>query len=129
MKLDMNDTRTPRERVGEQLLLRTLEESRAEGCYNSHRTTAIRDVRAVTDCHGMRRMMPAHSCPDMSHCGGEGNTGWGLHNHPLAMAYAPLQMWREVYDPDMGLERGTLFGDLDLPFKGDQMRGGGCNGR
>ena len=128
MKSDMNDTRTPRERVGEALLLRTLEESRAEGCYDRPRVGVTRDGRTVTDCRGMRRMIPAPTCPDTGHCGGE-NGGWGLHDHPLAMAYAPLQLWREAYDPEMSLERGTMFAELDLPFKGDQMRGGGCNGR
>lgn len=130
MKLDMNDTRTPRERVGEPLLQRTLEESRADDCCDLHRIGVTRDGRAVTDCRGQRRVAPTPTCPDMhmGHCGHE-YPGWGLSDHPLAMAYAPLQIWREVYDPEIGLAHGTLFSELNLPFMGDQTRGGGCHDR
>lgn len=37
---------------------------------------------------------------------------------PLAMAYVPFQQWGKVYDEDDALCRGTLFPELDLPFKG-----------
>ena len=62
--------------------------------------------------------------------GGCGNDerGWGLHEHPLAMAYSPLQVWRNVYEPEIGLERGTIFIELDKPFKEGIARGGCCNG-
>lgn len=42
-----------------------------------------------------------------------------LDELPIAMAYVPLQKWRNVYDPDVALERGTLFSELDLPFIGE----------
>ena len=42
---------------------------------------------------------------------------------PLAMAYVPFQQWREVYSEDDALRKGTLFPQLDLPFK----RGGDNN--
>ena len=35
---------------------------------------------------------------------------------PLAMAYVPMQKWRNLYDCDVALSRGTLFSELDLPF-------------
>ena len=36
---------------------------------------------------------------------------------PLAMAYVPMQTSASpAYDPDMALQRGTLFPGLDLPF-------------
>ena len=41
---------------------------------------------------------------------------------PLAMAYVPFQQWGEVYDDDKALCQGTLFHDLDLPFKGGDPR-------
>ncbi len=54
-----------------------------------------------------------------------GSIGWGLENHPLAMAYAPYQYFREIYEPEKALSRGTLFAELDLPFEG--YKGGrGC---
>ena len=63
-------------------------------------------------------------------CGcGTDNGSWGLHEHPLAIVYSPQQVWRNVYDPEEGMEHGTIFAELDLPFYGnDNMRGGGCRG-
>ena len=53
-------------------------------------------------------------------------TGWGLNNHPVAMVYSPCQAWNNVYKPEIALERGTIFKDLDLPFEGKGRRGGLC---
>lgn len=131
MKFDMNDTRTPRERIGESLLRRNMEESRADDCCDHPHIGVTRDGRPLTDCRGMRHAMPTAARPEMhmGHCGGEGYSGWGLHDHPLAMAYAPLQVWRDVYDPETGLCRGTQFAQLDLPFGGDWTRGGNHYGK
>ena len=41
-----------------------------------------------------------------------------LDNLPLAMAYVPMQKWKNIYEADVGLDRGTMFGELDLPFQG-----------
>lgn len=35
---------------------------------------------------------------------------------PVAMGYVPWQQWRQTYPLDKGLERGTIFPELDLPF-------------
>jgi len=37
---------------------------------------------------------------------------------PLAMAYVPRQHFREVYECDKALMRGTIFCELDKPFRG-----------
>ena len=66
---------------------------------------------------------------DMNGCNngcGNGTTGWGLRSYPLAMVYSPLQEFRELYDPDVALERGTMFAELDLPFEGGNRGKGGC---
>ena len=42
---------------------------------------------------------------------------------PLAMSYVPMQKFKNLYDTEKALCRGTLFEDLDLPFKCE--RGGG----
>lgn len=34
----------------------------------------------------------------------------------IAMAYVPWQIWRNIYDPEKALCRGTIFQDLDQPF-------------
>lgn len=68
-----------------------------------------------------------NGCNNMSGSGcGNGNGGWGLKSYPLAMVYSPLQEFREVYEPDVALERGTMFAELDLPFEGGKSGKGGC---
>ncbi len=47
---------------------------------------------------------------------GCGPDSWGLTNYPLAMVYAPCQMFGSLYDTDTALRRGTLFSELDLPL-------------
>ncbi len=37
---------------------------------------------------------------------------------PLAMAYVPRQKWTTTYEPDVGLDNGTIFPELNLPFTG-----------
>ena len=55
---------------------------------------------------------------------------WGLDNYPLASVYSPIQVWRNLYEPEEALKRGTLFKELDLPFVcGDRGTGGGCCGK
>lgn len=36
------------------------------------------------------------------------------------MAYVPVQQWEEMYEPDVGFARGTVFRQLDLPFLGKE---------
>ena len=50
---------------------------------------------------------------------------FGLSCYPLAMVYAPVQEWKDVYDESHGLKRGTIFKALDLPFEGDGRDGKG----
>lgn len=38
----------------------------------------------------------------------------------FAMAYVPLQSWNQTYDPMVGLDRGTVFPELDKPFLGKE---------
>ena len=39
-------------------------------------------------------------------------------NTPEAMAYVPFQQFGQIYPPESGLERGTIFPELDKPFLG-----------
>lgn len=68
-----------------------------------------------------------NGCGNSNH-GGCGNreSGWGIKSYPLAMVYSPLQEFRELYDMDIALERGTIFAELDLPFEGRNGEKGGC---
>ena len=60
---------------------------------------------------------------------------YGLRGYPLASVYSPLQEFRELYDAETALKRGTVFKELDLPFYGgccednDDKCGGGRHGR
>ena len=93
-----NDTMNLSSGVGEDMLLRMLEES---------------DIP-----------MPRASSDGNSH----GHT-WGLYEYPLASVYAPLQEFRSIFDKDTALKKGTIFSELDLPFMGETVRGGGsCRG-
>ncbi len=38
-------------------------------------------------------------------------------NTPLGIAYVPFQQWGEVYPEDDAFQRGTLFPQLDFPFR------------
>ena len=44
-------------------------------------------------------------------------------------AYVRKQPWRRIYKSEVALQRGTLFNDLDKPFKGYKIGGCGCNGK
>lgn len=48
-----------------------------------------------------------------------------INTFPLVMAYVPMQVFRNLYDPDSALCHGTIFRELDLPFypaSGNSMR-------
>ena len=45
-----------------------------------------------------------------------------LDELPPAMAYVPMQRWGNLYSPEEGFQRATIFRDLDFPFHGK----GGC---
>ena len=41
-----------------------------------------------------------------------------LAGRSLAMVYSPYQQFRELYEPEEGFSRGTIFRELDKPFYG-----------
>lgn len=43
-----------------------------------------------------------------------------IKNMVPAMAYVPTQVWSDIYCPEEGLARGTIFAVLDKPFEGRQ---------
>ena len=42
-----------------------------------------------------------------------------MMDYALAMAYVPRQKWADLYQPDVGFSRGTIFPALDKPFIGE----------
>ena len=45
-----------------------------------------------------------------------------LQKLPIAMAYVPWQQWRKLYDLCYSFQCGTIFQELEKPFRGK----GGC---
>ena len=62
------------------------------------------------DCRGNALGTPEHG--EMQECDGM----------VLAMAYVPLQPFRNLYTAEKGLGRGTIFADLDKPYEGGCCR-------
>lgn len=67
-----------------------------------------------------------HICHDG--CGSSVGSKNGLVGKPLGSVYAPLQEFHELYEPQKAISRGTIFAELDLPFEGKTVKGGGCRG-
>lgn len=62
-------------------------------------------------------------------CGNkESNLDKCIDSLPLAMAYVPMQKWRNVFEACEGLAHGTIFEELVLPYYTEReicgMRGG-----
>ena len=95
-----DDTLTPRDRVSEEMLERMLGRS-------SHTEEAPVPISEPRTTQSLR-----------------------LHDgFPLASVYAPTQMFRNLYDRETALSRGTIFKELDLPFMGMTVKeGGSCRG-
>ena len=56
----------------------------------------------------------------------EGMKNSCLDSMPLAMVYAPMQKWDQIYEQQVALVRGTIFPALDLPFIGEEAVPDGC---
>lgn len=61
------------------------------------------------------RTMTENSCNRSMHCHNTGNDEF-----PIGMTYVPWQSWKNIYEPDKALQRGTIFEELDKPFLGMQ---------
>ena len=57
-------------------------------------------------------------------CGCGGDNGYTEHDFVPAMAYVPWQEWQNIYEAEKGFHKGTIFEELDKPFRGIGM--GGC---
>ena len=53
---------------------------------------------------------------------GENGCGQGWNAPSLAMVYAPMQRFEQLYEPDEAFCHGTLFRQLDKPFWGGRCR-------
>ncbi len=71
---------------------------------------------------GMRNRMRNYNLsqqPDYNcSCGGDFSYNITQDEFVVAMAYVPWQNFTEMCDPEKGLQQGTIFPELDLPFYG-----------
>ena len=110
-----------------------------ESCRNSRpavrqqRMDAEREMNRMPDSsHGAGAAIgcgPLGDSPQLDWQGGSAGNAMGfdsmyLGSLPLASAYVPFQQWKTTYSLDAGLERGTIFPELDLPFDGYMRKGG-----
>ncbi len=132
MFIEENDVRTPRDRADGDLLRRlAMEQSHAA-------TVGARPMKNGCSCPIQPRVQEKYDCrgelrngregKEKYGCRGELRNGdvWQMHDLPLAMVYSPYQHWRNVYDCEKGLSRGTIFRDLDKPFEASGSKGGCC---
>ena len=122
-----NENFTPRERVNRELLDRMLAESARQDAadntplpYPSTRPYPATPAMACS-CREERRSRENYSnrhpsCPQAdaaTHATCRTPVYPGVS---LAMVYSPCQAFADLYEPEAGIERGTIFKELDKPF-------------
>ena len=80
--------------------------------------TPVSIPQPAPSCQSAAQLIPEPSCCDDNAEYDE------LNGMPLAMAYVPWQEWRNLYEAEKGFHKGTIFEELDKPFRGIGM--GGC---
>jgi len=104
IKFSNDDYRTPRDRgMGQR------------GGYNS---TRLNTETARYDCRG--NPVSENNSMERGDCYGVGVPSSCIGGVSLASVYAPVQYFKDIYDPYVALSRGTLFKALDKPLKGDR---------
>ena len=78
---------------------------RSCGCYRVRRGLSSAGTDAQSEACVENAPCTSGACP--------------LAGYPLAMVYSPEQAFENLYEPDEGLSRGTIFKALDMPFLGD----------
>ena len=132
MSIIMNynaENRTPCDRIGEELFSHAGQMPSQHYGKQEIRTTSSPSLSTqAASCPMGRASMPRQSgctCSrgdGSSSCPGRTSGRCRVHGEdqlaglPLAMAYVPMQQWRNLYDLENGFERGTLFKELDFPF-------------
>jgi len=145
------ENRTPRDRVGEELF-----SPAGDISAQRYGTRDIKPVSAfapfpaavntgarVSSREASHTRCPLGGCGQRRNCGcAAGNTGrrsagasgnrCRVHGEdqlaglPLAMAYVPMQEWRNLFDLENGFDEGTLFKELDFPFYPTSCPRKGC---
>uniref|UniRef100_S0DDY9 Spore coat associated protein JA (CotJA) n=1 Tax=termite gut metagenome TaxID=433724 RepID=S0DDY9_9ZZZZ len=75
---------------------------------NGSETQAKQDIKQEMPVMPvMPTQMPATEATRIANC------------ETYVMVKINMQEWDEIYEPDLGFERGTIFPALDLPFVGE----------
>ncbi len=82
-----------------------------------------RSVRNNTFCKGNDTIDGARCDLDFS-----GRSEGACGGQSLAMVYTVKQEYRRLYDPEVSLLNGTIFEELNKPFKRGSCRGSSDNG-
>ena len=110
-----NENFTPRERVDARLLERLLNENDD----TSYAASVSASVQPVIRCKTCRPLQPCRrEYPDCR------NAEASASGVSLAMVYSPKQEFTDLYEPEEGLYRGTIFVQLDKPLQAGCCREG-----
>ena len=116
-----NENFTPRERVNRELLDRMLAESARQDAADNATLPYPATPTMAHPCRENRRYSAPCPMKDTSYGRGE-STAPATCRTPvypgvsLAMVYSPCQAFADLHEPDVGIERGTIFKELDKPF-------------
>lgn len=79
--------------------------------YGRRNQNCGRPAPAVRREEGCRTNVQPACCKDMAACD-------ELSGMPLAMAYVPWQEWRAILEAEKAFHCGTIFEELNKPFRG-----------
>ncbi len=108
--------------VNAQALGRLLDSDAPINCYgnNNNGSGCIRDRQSMHDMNNMNMHGMHNGCMNTNTTGAK--LASSCSSEPsLAMVYSPYQHFQNIYNPYEALCHGTLFRELDKPWKG-----GGC---
>lgn len=108
--MDMNDSRTPRDRIDSNFRNSLWEEE--------DRRAGNAVAASVCGCNGS---------PFAAGIGGNNTNTSLLSGQSLAMVISPAQKFTDIYEAEKALERGTIFAQLDLPFRRSKCPGRRCS--
>lgn len=75
-------------------------------------------LRGIRDYDCYQCPKPEHVSPDYGGPGRVESACDAVDVCRVGMAYVPMQRWRDIYEPEKALSRGTIFAELDMPFLG-----------
>ena len=99
------------------------------GCGNTARTAQTRTTGCGCGCGCGETSRTAQTRSGSGRNAGDGCPDRRIPAPSLAMAYVPMQQWRDILDCEDALTNGTLFGELVLPFYPTPCNNEGCQRR